>query len=69
VTMSRRALAVRIAASGGERWLELTNPEKKPEDQLYIQPRDENDSNGNAEDTAPNAAQLPSPIKLIFSAR
>ena len=42
----RLALAVRVVASGGERWFELTTPEKEAEDQLYIQPRDQNEANG-----------------------
>jgi len=46
----RLALAIRVVASGGERWFELANPEKEAEDQLYIQPLDQNDASENPED-------------------
>ena len=38
----RLALAIRVVNSGGERWFELTPRQKESEDQLYIQPLDEN---------------------------
>jgi hypothetical protein len=47
----RLALAIRVVNSAGERWFELTARQKEAEDQLYIQPLNENDASENPEDT------------------
>ena len=57
----RLALAIRVVNPGGERWFELANPEKGLEDQLYIQPRDENEANGNPGDTGEQHGSVPQP--------
>jgi len=60
----RLALAVRVVASGGERWFELANPEKEAEDQLYIQPRGESDTSENPEDTGEQHGSGPKPDEM-----
>jgi hypothetical protein len=60
----RLALAVRVVASGGERWFELANPEKEAEDQLYIQPRDESDTSENPEGTVEQHGSGPKPDEM-----
>ena len=52
----RLALAIRVVNSSGERWFELTARENESEDQLYIQPLDQNDANENPEDTGEQSA-------------
>ena len=53
----RLALAIRVVTAGGERWFELTAHEKEAEDQLYIQPRDQNDASENPEATTENGSK------------
>jgi len=60
----RLALAVRVVASGGERWFELANPENEGEDQLYIQPRDESDTSEHPEDTVEQHGSGPKPDEM-----
>jgi hypothetical protein len=60
----RLALAVRVVASGGERWFELANPEKEAEEQLYIQPLDESETSGNPEDTVEQHGSGPKPDEM-----
>jgi hypothetical protein len=60
----RLALAVRVVASGGERWFELANPEKEAEDQLYIQPLDQNDASENTEVTVEQHGSGPKPDEM-----
>jgi hypothetical protein len=60
----RLALAVRVVASGGERWFELANPEKEAEDQLYIQPLGESDTSENREDTVEQHGSGPKPDEM-----
>ncbi len=60
----RLALAIRVVNSGGERWFELTARQKESEDQLYIQPRDQNDANETPEDTAEQNSSGPKPDEL-----
>jgi hypothetical protein len=57
----RLALAIRVVNSGGERWFELTAHDKETEDQLYIQPLDQNDANENPEGTGEQSSSSPEP--------
>jgi hypothetical protein len=60
----RLTLAIRVVNSAGERWFELTAREKESEDQLYIQPRDQNDANENPEDTGEQNSSSPQPDEM-----
>ncbi len=60
----RLALAIRVVTAGGERWFELTAREKETEDQLYIQPLDQNGANGNPEDTGEQHGSGPQPDEM-----
>jgi len=60
----RLALAIRVVNPGGERWFELANPEKEAEDQLYIQPLDQNDASENPEDTGEQHGSGPKPDEM-----
>ncbi len=60
----RLALAIRVVNPGGERWFELTAREKEAEDQLYIQPLDENDASENPGDTGEQRGSHPKPDEM-----
>jgi hypothetical protein len=60
----RLALAIRVVNPGGERWFELTTPEKEVEDQLYIQPREENEANENPNVTNEQHGSGPEPDEM-----
>jgi len=60
----RLALAIRVVNSAGERWFELTARQKETEDQLYIQPLDENDASENPEDTGEQHGSGPKPDEM-----
>jgi len=55
----RLVLAIRVVNSAGERWFELTARQKETEDQLYIQPLNQNDANENSEDTGEQSGSGP----------
>ena len=57
------ALAIRVVNSGGERWFESTPRQKESEDQLYIQPLDEN-ADETPEDTVDQHGSGPKPDEM-----
>jgi hypothetical protein len=60
----RLALAIRVVNSGRERWFELTARKKETEDQLYIQPLNQNDASENPEDSSEQHGSGPKPDEM-----
>jgi hypothetical protein len=60
----RLALAVRVVGPRGERWFELANPEDPTETLLFIQRRDDNESNRAPAEPAQAAGSTPEPDEM-----